>query len=97
MKKRVYVFFASFFALSASAQDLAGGIDAATNELTSVFQPIKTLMYVLCAIVAIFGAVRVYTKHQNGDSDTQKAMGQWGMAFVFLIAAIFIIESVFGV
>ncbi len=78
MKKRVYVFFASFFALSASAQDLAGGIDAATNELTSVFQPIKTLMYVLCAIVAIFGAVRVYTKHQNWRFRYPKSNGAMG-------------------
>lgn len=97
MKRKLNILVVLLISLNATAQDLAGGIDAARDELVSVIEPIKSLMYVLCAIVAIFGAIRVYTKHQNGDSDTQKAMGQWGMAFVFLIAAIFIIENVFSV
>ncbi|WP_459641394.1 DUF4134 family protein [Flavobacterium sp. CGRL2] len=54
-------------------------------------------LYVIAAIIGVFGAIRVYSKHQNGDQDTNKAMGQWGFAFVFLIAAGFIIKATFSV
>lgn len=76
---------------------LANGLNSATAELKSVVTPITTFLYVLAAIVGFYGAIRVYSKHQNGDQDTNKAMGQWGFAFVFLIAAGFIIKATFSI
>lgn len=76
---------------------LASGLSAATSELQSIVEPITTFLYVIAAIVGVFGAIRVFSKHQNGDQDTNKAMGQWGFAFVFLIAAGFIIKATFSV
>jgi hypothetical protein len=75
---------------------LAAGLNAATGELQSIVDPITKFMYGFAAIIAIYGAIRVYSKHQNGDQDTNKAMGQWGFAFVFLIAAGFIIDATFS-
>lgn len=76
---------------------LASGLSTATAELKGVIAPITTFLYVIAAIVGIYGSIRVYSKHQNGDQDTNKAMGQWGFAFVFLIAAGFIIKATFSV
>jgi len=76
---------------------LASGIAGATAELQGIVEPINTFLYIIAAIVGIFGVIRVYSKFQNGDQDTNKAMGQWGFAFVFLIAATFIIKATFSV
>lgn len=97
MKKAFIVsclFLASTFSY---AGGLADGLNSATGELKGVIQPITTFLYVIAAIVGIYGSIRVYSKHQNGDQDTNKAMGQWGFAFVFLIAAGFIIKATFSV
>jgi len=97
MKKRSLIISSLLLASYANAQDLAAGIADATAEMTAVFAPLKTFLYIMAAIVGIFGAVRVFNKFQNGDQDTNKAMGQWGFAFIFLIAAGIIISAVFGV
>ena len=91
------VLASTFCYAQANQGGLANGVSTATGELKGVIQPITTFLYVIAAIVGIYGSIRVYSKHQNGDQDTNKAMGQWGFAFVFLIAAGFIIKATFSV
>lgn len=80
-----------------SGNNLVGGITTATSNLTQLIAPLKSFFFVMAAITAFYGGVRVYTKFQNGDQDTNKAMGQWGFGFVFLLAMGFIISAFFGV
>lgn len=97
MKKRIFILATLLFASYSEAQDLADGITEATSQVVSIIEPIKTFFYALAAVVGFYGAFRVFTKHQNGDQDTQKAMGQFGFAFIFFIAAGYVIGAVFGV
>jgi uncharacterized membrane protein len=89
--------FITTFGFAQKSGGLANGLSAATSELQGIVEPITTFLYIIAAIIGIFGAIKVYSKHQNGDQDTHKAMGQWGFAFVFLIAANLIIKATFSV
>jgi len=101
MKKALFtsttLLMSSLIFAQSNNSGLSAGITQATAEMKSIVGPITTFLYVMAAIIGIFGAIRVYTKHQNGDQDTNKAMGQWGFAFVFLIAAGLIVKATFSV
>jgi len=78
------------------AQDALGqGLDNATRSLTSNISKIRNLLYAISAIIALFGAVKVYSKFQNQDQDTSKAAAVYGFAFVFFFTAGYIVDAVF--
>lgn len=80
----------------ATAQDPLGeGLDQATNNLSSNFSKIRNFLYILSAVVASYGAIKVYGKFQNQDQDTTKAMGLYGFGFIFFFAAGYIIDATF--
>ena len=92
-----FLFIASSSFAQVSSGNLATGLSSAASGLTQLVAPIRTFLYVLAGIIGIYGAIRVYSKHQNGDQDTNKAMGQFGFAFVFLIAAGLVLSAMFGI
>lgn len=92
-----FLFIASSSFAQVSSGNLASGLSSAASGLTQLVAPIRTFLYVLAGIIGIYGAIRVYSKHQNGDQDTNKAMGQFGFAFVFLIAAGLVLSAMFGI
>lgn len=71
------------------------GLDQATGNLKNTFKSLKTFLWVLAAIVAIYGGFNVYSKYQAQDQDAAKAAAKFGFAFVFITAAGFIVEAVF--
>lgn len=71
------------------------GITQATNEVASYFTPVSNLMYVIGAIVGLFGAIRVYSKFSSGDQDTPKVAASWFGACIFLIVAATILNAFF--
>lgn len=79
----------------AQSGDLKSGIDDATEQVLEIVQPVKLFLYAIAAVIGVFGALRVYSKFQNQDNDVYKAAGTYGFAFIFLIAAGFIIDSLF--
>jgi len=95
MKKFSFLFFTLLFSSVIYSQNLANGLQAATNELNSIRQPLNLLLNSVMFIVAVVGIVRVFIKYQNGDNDTQKAAMVWGAAFVFALAAKFIVQASF--
>lgn len=98
MKKRFFystILLCASVSVFAAGPDLGGAIKSAGQSLNGVREGIATLLYALAGIIGLFGAIRVYSKHQNGDQDTQKAMGQFGFAFIFLIAAGLLINAMF--
>jgi len=75
--------------------DLSGGLDDATDQLTDIFSSVKTFLFVLAAIVGVYGAFNVYSKYQSQDQDAAKSAAKFGFGFIFLMAAGFIIDAVF--
>lgn len=66
-----------------------------TRDLQDYFRPMTTVMYVIAAIVGIFGAFRIYSKMQAGDQDVQKSAVNWGGSVLFLLAFAAILQAVF--
>ena len=72
-----------------------GGIQEATNMVTSYFDPATKLIYAVGAIVGLIGGVKVYSKFSSGDPDTSKTAASWFGACIFLIVAATILRSFF--
>ena len=73
----------------------AAGIDAATQEITSYFDPATKLMYALGAVLGLIGGVKVYSKWNAGDPDTSKVAGAWFGSCVFLVVVATILRAFF--
>lgn len=102
LKKKLTVWAVFLITTVISAQqnqnqniNLASGIGSAADELQGIFTALKTFLFILAAIVALYGAFNVYSKYQAQDQDAAKSAAKFGFAFVFIMAAAFIIEAVF--
>ena len=84
------------FAQAGSGAGLTNALNAGANDVKGVYAGLTMLLNIIAGLVAIFGIFRVYSKYQNGDQDTNKAIAQFGGAFIFLIAAGFIVKTFFG-
>lgn len=79
-----------------SGAGLTNALNAGANDVKGVYTGLVMLLNIIAGLVAIFGIFRVYSKYQNGDQDTNKAIAQFGGAFIFLIAAGFVVKTFFG-
>jgi hypothetical protein len=66
-----------------------------TSQLQDYFRPLTTVVYVIAAIVGIFGGFRIYSKMQSGDQDVQKSFVSWGGSVMFILAVAAILQAVF--
>jgi hypothetical protein len=66
-----------------------------TRQLQDYFRPVTTVIYVIAAIVGVFGGFRIYSKMQSGDQDVQKSAVNWGGSVMFLLAVAAILQAVF--
>jgi hypothetical protein len=82
--------------LRARAQDGTTGLDQATTTVHSYFDSGAKLMYAVCGLVALIGAVHVYTKWSRGDHDTKQVAAAWIGACIFLVTVTIIIKSFFA-
>jgi hypothetical protein len=71
------------------------GINNATRDLTSIFDPATLLIYVIAAIVGLYGGFKVFSKWQAGDQDTQKAAMGWLGGCIFLVSIAAILRAFF--
>ncbi len=83
------------FVATTYAQDGAGGINQATQMVTSYFDPATKLIYAIGAVVGLIGGVKVYNKFSSGDPDTSKTAASWFGACIFLIVSATILRSFF--
>ena len=93
-----FVLFAAGYA--AVAQDLADGqaaIEEAAEGISGYFDSIQTLIFIMAGIIALLGAIRVYTKWQMGDPDVMSTAASWFGSAIFLIVAVTVIQSFFGI
>lgn len=73
----------------------AAGIEAATTQVTSYFDPATNLMYAIGAVLGLIGGVKVYSKWNSGDPDTQKVAAGWFGSCVFLVVVATILRAFF--
>ena len=81
----------------ASAQGLSTqGLSTAATQVRGAFTIVTNLMYAVCAIIGIVGAISVYSKWSNGDPDTRKAAASWFGALIFAGLVVVTLSAVFG-
>ncbi|GAB3323316.1 DUF4134 domain-containing protein [Hymenobacter humi] len=71
------------------------GIQDATTQVTSYFDPLTKLMYAIGAVLGLVGAIKVYGKWNSGDQDTQKTAVSWFGSMIFLVIVATVVRSFF--
>ena len=90
-----------FLSTSGYAQvELADGqaaIEEAATGIEEYFDPIRTLVFIMAGIISLLGAVRVFMKWQMGDPEVMSTAASWFGSAIFLIVAVTVIQSFFGI
>ncbi len=79
------------------AQDGASGINEATSKVRSYFDAGCDLMYAIGAVLGLIGAIKVYSKWNSGEPDTNKVAAAWFGSCVFLVVVATVLKSFFGI
>jgi hypothetical protein len=96
--KKIIMFWVMLMVcVGAIAQDGNAGIQDANLKVRSYFNSGTQLMYAVGAIIAIIGAVKVYSKWSHGDPDTGRVAAAWFGSCVFLVVVVTVIRAFFGV
>lgn len=80
--------------------DLSDGqaaIEEAATGIEDYFDPIRNIIFIISGIISLLGAVRVYMKWQMGDPDVMTTAAGWFGSAIFLIVAVTVIQSFFGI
>ncbi|GAB3179643.1 hypothetical protein GCM10027291_46190 [Telluribacter humicola] len=85
------------FAQNAGIQAGAQAIQQAATDLQSYFEPVTTLVYIIAALVGMFGGFRIYSKWQGGDQEAHKNAIGWVGAVLFLLSIAAVLQAVFFV
>jgi hypothetical protein len=71
------------------------GIEQATTAISDYFDPATLLIYAIAAIVGLVGAIKVFSKWNSGDQDTQKSAMSWFGSCIFLVVVSTILRAFF--
>lgn len=80
-----------------SAQSGEAGLQAANSQVRRYFEVGTSLMYAVCGVLGLIGAVRVYQKWSNGHPDTSSTAAAWFGACIFLVIVVTVIRAFFGI
>lgn len=83
--------------VAAIAQSGEAGLQQANQEVRRYFQVGTSLMYAVCGVLGLIGAVRVYQKWSNGHPDTSSTAAAWFGACIFLVIVVTVIRAFFGI
>lgn len=98
VKKATMVAVLVTVASSAFAQgDGVAGIEAATQEAMSYFEPIANLCMVIGAIMGVIGGVGIYNRIQSGDRESGKGAAAWLAGAAFLVLVPVVLKAFFGI
>lgn len=96
------IFFSTMGKLQAQVgrvKDAQAGVSKALDESNNVVGSVVTsalnLLMGIGAILAIVGAGMVYSKLNSGDREGAKALVNWILAGLFLVAVPFLIKTMF--
>lgn len=87
------------FTANAMAQDPGAGLTGlgtAQDTLESYVDPVCNIIMIIGGIVGIVGAIRVFTKWQNGDQDVTKSLMAWLGSCIFLVVGSLVVKAFFG-
>ena len=77
------------------AQDeLKQAVEGATTQITNAKAGAIRLGKGVAAVVGVVGAITVYSKWSNGESDVRKASASWLGGLLFIAIAFVILESI---
>ncbi len=77
------------------AQDeLKQAVEGATTQITNAKSGAIRLGKGVAAVVGVVGAIAVYGKWSNGESDVRKASASWLGGLLFIAIAFIILESI---
>ena len=71
------------------------GIQDATTAIAGYFDPATLLIYAIAAIIGLVGAVKVFSKWNSGDQDTQKSAMSWFGSCIFLVVVATVLRAFF--
>lgn len=71
------------------------GITDATTAIAGYFDPATLLIYAIAAIVGLVGAIKVFSKWNSGDQDTQKSAMSWFGSCIFLVVVATVLRAFF--
>ena len=83
------------YAQGGGAAGGTAGIQDATTQVTNYFDPLTKLMYAIGAVLGLIGAIKVYSKWNSGDQDTQKTAVSWFGSMIFLVLVATVVRSFF--
>lgn len=96
LQRAFAVVVSSVVATAAWAQgNGVAAIEKANAEIQSYIEPMANLFYVVCAVIGLIGAIKVYGKWSAGSSDTTRTAASWFGACVFAIVAVTAIRAFF--
>lgn len=85
------------FCLYANAQDGVAGLQDANTKVRGYFETGCKLMYACGAVLGLVGAIKVFTKWNQGDNDTSKVAASWFGSCIFLVVVATVIKAFFAV
>jgi len=71
------------------------GIQDATTAIAGYFDPATLLIYAIAAVVGLVGAIKVFSKWNSGDQDTQKSAMSWFGSCIFLVVVATVLRAFF--
>src|SRR5690349_19913955 len=78
------------------AQDGEAGIQQATDMVKGYFGKAQLFLYAVGGVLGIVGAIKVYYKWTQGESDTNKSAASWFGACIFLVVVATVLKIFFG-
>lgn len=75
--------------------DVNSALSGMTSKIKNIFETATTVMYAIAAIAGIIGAITLYQKWNTGDPNTNKLVGAWFGAAIFLGLAATFLKAVF--
>lgn len=76
------------------SSELEDGVKEFNTQLATVWWPIfRTTVFILCALALLFGIFQVIQMNNRGDDGVMKRAGAWMGGLIFVLAAVWIIET----
>ncbi|RYX85579.1 DUF4134 domain-containing protein [bacterium] len=97
MKKTFIWLFFLLLTLNASAQEGVAEMNQAAGDIGRMFFSMEDLCYVIAAIIAILGSLRVYHKWQRGREEITFDLLAWGGSCLFIVIMPKFLSLLFGI
>jgi len=81
--------------VSAQVSKAKSALNTVTTDLQGIFDVVTKVMYAVAAIAGLIGAITIYQKWNSGDPNTNKLVGAWFGAALFLAVVATFLKAMF--